>query len=85
MTPAGLITAQQYAEVRIGQTRSAVHDRLGREGDDASWFFPPVAPGLRDFYHESNAGPSPDAHLYQFCFRAGVLVRKDLSTQPYGS
>jgi hypothetical protein len=49
---AGLITARQYVDVRVGQTRSAVHDRLGREGDDLAYaVFQPGAPGsLCDYY-----------------------------------
>jgi hypothetical protein len=76
---AGFITARQYADVRIGQTRSAVHERLGREGpDDEGVNFPPVAPGLLcDFYYEVDTGARPLPHAYQFCFRAAVLVSKD--------
>jgi hypothetical protein len=78
---AGFITARQYADVRIGQTRSAVHDRLGREGGDlTNIFFQPTAPGLLcDFYTEINGN-----HAFEFCFRAGVLVSKDLGTSLYG-
>jgi len=61
---AGLITARQYADVRIGETRSAVHETLGREGDDTYWFFPPVASGLLcDCYDERDAGISPDPRV----------------------
>jgi hypothetical protein len=72
---AGFITARQYAEVHIGQTRSAVHQRLGREGADLTYIlFEPATSGvLCDFYSESDGD-----HAYQFCFRAGVLVSKDL-------
>jgi hypothetical protein len=72
---AGFITARQYADVHIGQTRSAVHQRLGREGADLTHilFQPAMAGVLCDFYSESNGD-----HAYQFCFRAGVLVSKDL-------
>lgn len=79
---AGYITARQYADVRIGQTRSAVHEKLGREGaaDFAMLDFPPVVPGLLcDYYVEVDGKPGPLAHAYQFCFREGVLVSKDLS------
>jgi hypothetical protein len=77
---AGVITARQYADVRIGQARSAVHDTLGREGADLTYiFFEPPAPGLRcDFYNEAN-----ESHAYEFCFRAGLLVRKDFRTRPF--
>jgi hypothetical protein len=77
---AGFITPGQYADVRIGQTRSAVHERLGREGGDlTNLFFQPAAPGLLcDFYRETiqNVG-------YRFCFRAGVLVSKDFGGPLY--
>jgi hypothetical protein len=83
----GLITAKQYGDVRIGQTRAAVHERLGREGTDdfATLDFPPVTSGLLcDYYVEVGAKPAPLSHAYQFCFRAGVLVDKDLSVgEPY--
>jgi hypothetical protein len=74
---AGLITARQYADVRIGQTRSAVHERLGRGGEDLTYvIFAPPAPGLLcDFYSDKD-------HAYQLCFRASVLVSKDLRTYP---
>jgi hypothetical protein len=82
---AGFITAGQYADVRVGQTRPVVHEKLGREGaaDFAVLDFPPVSPGLLcDYYVE--VGGKPTSHAYQFCFRAGVLVSKDLSVgQPY--
>jgi hypothetical protein len=79
---AGLITAQQHAEVRVGQTRSEVHAVLGREGRDdfAALGFPPVAPGmLCDYYVEVDAGGARLPEAYRFCFRAGVLVSKDVS------
>lgn len=79
---AGYITARQYADVRIGQTRSAVHERLGREGtaDFAILDFPPVAPGLLcDYYVEVGGKPAPLSHAYQFCYRESMLVSKDLS------
>lgn len=83
----GLITARQYVDARIGETRSAVHEKLGREGsDDFSVLdFPPEAPGLLcDYYAEVDASGAPGPHAYQFCFSAGVLVSKDLSTgQPF--
>ena len=51
---AGFIKARRHADVRVGQTRSAVHDRLGREGDDLAYAdFQPGAPGsLCDYYIE---------------------------------
>jgi hypothetical protein len=79
---AGLITAQQYGDVRLGQTRAAVHERLGREGTDdyAMFDFPPAASGLLcDHYTEI----SPGVHTYRFCFRSGMLVSKHVgSPQP---
>lgn len=84
---AGFITSRQYADARIDQTRPAVHEKLGREGtaDFAVLDFPPVAPGLLcDYYVEVGGKPAPLSHAYQFCFRAGVLVSKDLSIgEPY--
>jgi hypothetical protein len=77
-TDRGLITARQYAGVRIGEPRSVLHNRLGREASPDFNVFPPVAAGLQcDYYYDRDAaGPvAPDA--YQFCFRAGVLVTKD--------
>jgi len=76
---AGLITARQYADVRVGQTRSEVHDRLGRQGDDLAYaVFQPGVPGsLCDYYIETNGG-----HAYQLCFRAGVLISKDVKAYP---
>lgn len=77
----GLITAKQYVDVRIGQSRAAVHQELGREGTDdfAMLDFPPVAPGLLcDYCVEVDEGGAPLSHAYQFCFRAGRLVSKDL-------
>jgi hypothetical protein len=86
---AGFITARQYADVRIGQTRPAVHEKLGRDGaaDFAVLDFPPVAAGLLcDYYVEVGGKSVPLAHAYQFCFRAGVLVSKDLSVgEPYAN
>jgi hypothetical protein len=62
-------------DFRIGQTRSEVHDRLGREGGDLTKpVFQPAAPGLLcDFYKETNRNVG-----YRFCLRAGVFVCKDL-------
>jgi hypothetical protein len=76
---AGFITAPQYADVRVGQIRSAVHDRLGREGNDLGYaVFQPGAPGsLCDYYIDANG-----RHAYQLCFRAGVLISKDIKTYP---
>jgi hypothetical protein len=76
---AGFITARQYADVRVGQTRSAVHDRLGRQGEDLAYaVFQPGAPGsFCDYYIETNGG-----HAYQLCFRAGVLISKATKTYP---
>jgi hypothetical protein len=83
----GRITAGQYSDVRIGQTRAAVHEKLGREGtaDFSTLEFPPVASGLLcDYYIEVDARGAVLSHNYQFCFRAGVLVSKDLSVgMPY--
>jgi len=83
----GLITARQYSDARIGETRSAVHEKLGREGtaDFSTLDFPPVAPGLLcDYYIEVDARGAVLSHNYQFCFRAGVLVSTDLSVgMPY--
>jgi hypothetical protein len=82
----GLISDRQYADVRIGETRSAVHEKLGREGsDDFSVLdFPPEAPGLLcDYYVQRDPGVR---RAYQFCFRAGVLVSKDSSVgQPFAN
>jgi hypothetical protein len=81
----GLITARQYADVRIGETQSSTRKRLGREGADTYWFFPPVTSGLRcDYYLDVSRATSPDAPVYQFCFRAGALVSKNLSADPLG-
>jgi len=75
---AGLITARQYADVRIGQSRSAVHERLGREiPKDEAFDFPSVPGLLCEFYYEVNTGAQSCLHLYQFCFRRGVPVRKN--------
>jgi hypothetical protein len=78
---AGFISLGQYADVRIGQTRSELHERLGREADDlTNLFFQPAAPGLFcDFYKEANQNVG-----YRFCFRAGVLVSKDFGGPLYG-
>jgi hypothetical protein len=78
---AGFINATQYADVRIGQTRPAVHERLGREGDDlTNILFGPARPGLLcEFYSELDGN-----HAYQFCYRAGVLVSKDNSRYSSG-
>ncbi|HEX7538554.1 MAG TPA: hypothetical protein VF391_16310 [Dermatophilaceae bacterium] len=73
----GLITARQYAGVRICETRSVLREKLGHEARADFNVFPPVAAGLQcDYYYDGDAaGPAaPDA--YQFCFRAGVLVSK---------
>lgn len=76
---AGVITGLQYADVRVGQTRSDVHERLGREGEDSSFEFPPEGPALRcDYYLEEDRGAKPLPYAYQFCFRTGVLVGKDI-------
>lgn len=75
---AGRISGEQYARVQLGQTRPAVHETLGRElSEDLSRYstFPRTAPGLRcDYYDDTRGG-----HAYQLCFRAGVLVSKDLT------
>lgn len=84
---AGYITANQYADVRIGQTRSGVHEKMGREGaaDFAVLDFPPVVPGLLcDYYVEVGGNTASLPHAYQFCYRTGLLVSKDLSVgEPY--
>lgn len=79
---AGFITPGQYAVVGIGQTRSEVHERLGRKGGDlTNLFFQPAAPGLLcDFYKETTRNVG-----YRFCFRAGVLVSKDLGGPLYAN
>jgi hypothetical protein len=75
----GVITARQYADVQIGQTRPAVHDRLGRELLGFVGAFPPVAPGLLcDYYWDVETVAGPNLRRYQFCFRRGVLVSKDV-------
>jgi hypothetical protein len=73
----GLITDLQYAGVRIGETRLALHQRLGNEARPDFNVFPPVAAGLQcDFYYDGDAtGSAPGA--YQFCYRAGALVSKE--------
>jgi hypothetical protein len=80
----GVVNVRQYADVHIGETRSAVHKALGRPGSDTYWFFAPVTPATSCVYYtESNAGTSPDTLQFQLCFRGDVLVSKKASNQIY--
>ncbi|MDQ1536821.1 MAG: hypothetical protein QOE58_1214 [Actinomycetota bacterium] len=73
----GFISARQYADVRIGETRSMLHNRLGQDASPDFNVFPPVAAGLQcDYYYDPDAAGPVDPDAYQFCFRAGVLVTK---------
>lgn len=85
-TSIGVITHREYADVRIGESRSELHNALGSPSDESEQFFAPAEPGLRcEYYAESNAGTDPNSMLYRFCFRSNVLVTKAASAKVYGT
>lgn len=75
----GSATSRQYDAVRIGQARAQVHDIVGREDLSglAEIDFPPSPSGLLCDYYGTDEGSA------RFCFRSGVLISKDVSTQIY--
>jgi hypothetical protein len=80
----GVISRDQYAQVRIGETRSTLHHALGGPTSAAEQFFAPIAAGLRcEYYTESKAGSDPTALQFQFCFRGEVIVGKERSNHIY--
>jgi hypothetical protein len=82
----GVISGRQYADVRVGETRAALHDALGGPGDDAEQFFAPIGSDAScEYYSESNPGTVPNSLLYRFCFRADTIVSKDRSNKIYGT
>jgi hypothetical protein len=82
----GVINRQQYAQVRMGETRSTLHHALGGPTEDSEWFFAPVRAGLRcEYYTESSSGSDPTSLQFRFCFRGDVVVSKERSNQTYAS
>lgn len=76
---AGVASAAQFAQIHVGDERSAVHDRLGRPLQyELDWFFAPVRPPARcEYYAEDEDLPAP--LNFQLCFLNGRVVSKEAS------
>jgi len=82
----GVISQDRYTGVHLGDSRTALHHALGDPGGNEYQFFAPVQAGLScEYYVASNAGTDPASMTFRFCFRANVLVSKEMSNQIYGN
>jgi hypothetical protein len=82
----GVITREQYDAVQVGQPRAKVLDVLGRPDEPIDWFFaaPPDGTACDYYTTEHRDGGDVFSTVYRLCYRADVVVTKDLSESPTG-
>ncbi len=78
----GVITAEDFARVQVGDPRDGVRSRLGSRGEVVDWFFPAPPEGSTCDYW-SGALVNGSSLQYRVCSAGGRVVVTEVSSDPY--